>query len=94
MTLLAEAQKVVQDRQEVYGNPHEYFQRFSELVNVWLGGRYCLTSQDMAMIMLLGKVARLIESPDHHDSILDIAGYADCYAEVVKWAKAGTDGGQ
>jgi hypothetical protein len=29
------------------------------------------------------KVARLIQSPSHRDSVVDIAGYASVYASIV-----------
>ena len=38
--------------------------------------------------MMVGlKVARLIETPDHQDSILDIAGYAAVMSECVEEKK-------
>ena len=36
------------------------------------------------------KVARLIETPDHQDSILDIAGYAAVMSECVEEKKTKT----
>ena len=43
-----------------------------------------LSSGDVAVMMILIKAARLAESPDHHDSAVDIAGYAACLAMVQK----------
>ncbi len=39
--------------------------------------------RDVAMLMILLKIARLAETPNHRDSIVDIIGYAACYAEMV-----------
>lgn len=41
-------------------------------------GRTRLDEIDVSVMMLLMKVARLIETPDHEDSWKDIAGYAAC----------------
>lgn len=77
---IADALKAVRDRQKVYGPPKENFQRHADLVNAHFGTQY--SAADMAMINLLGKIARLGESPAHFDSIVDICGYAGCYWEA------------
>ena len=38
-----------------------------------------ITAEDVALLMMQVKIARLAKSPDHKDSILDVAGYAGCY---------------
>lgn len=38
---------------------------------------------DVAMMMLLVKVARLMNSPGHQDSHIDIAGYASILEEIA-----------
>jgi hypothetical protein len=35
------------------------------------------------MMMALLKVARLIQSPDHADSIHDLAGYVEVYRQII-----------
>lgn len=42
-----------------------------------------LDAQDVAMMMVLMKVARLENDPSHHDSIVDVIGYAACLGEIV-----------
>lgn len=37
---------------------------------------------DVAQMMILMKIARLENQPNHQDSIVDIAGYAACMAEI------------
>jgi hypothetical protein len=34
--------------------------------------------------MVLVKVARLVITPDHRDSIVDLAGYARCYEKILE----------
>jgi len=64
-------------RADDYGNAKENFQRMADLVNPILRNSWGnLTAQDMALVMIQVKVARLVESPDHEDSWTDIAGYA------------------
>ena len=81
-SVLEKAAAIVKDRRAVYGEPDEYFIRFAGLLSAYL--EHPVSPAQAAMIMLLGKVARLIASPSHEDSIVDIAGYLDCYAQVVK----------
>jgi hypothetical protein len=42
-----------------------------------------ITPYDVAMMMLLVKVARLMHSPGHQDSHIDIAGYASISEEIA-----------
>lgn len=42
-----------------------------------------VSSYDVAMMMLLVKVARLMNSPGHQDSHIDIAGYASILEEIA-----------
>jgi uncharacterized protein DUF6378 len=65
---------VTLERGEIYGHPEDNFSRLSIMAN---GLRDC---QDPilreVLYMILSKVARLVHSPDHLDSWIDIAGYA------------------
>lgn len=80
-TILQEAATVTHQRQTVYGRPEEYFSRYAALLSAYLGRN--ISTHQAVMILLIGKVCRLQETPDHRDSIVDIAGYAACYARVV-----------
>lgn len=90
-SILQEAQRIVFGaRQGVYGHPRDDFQRTADLWESYLAGRGLLNEgaggvlpQDVAYMMILLKMARLMESPDHRDSIVDIAGYAETAARVV-----------
>lgn len=83
--LLQEALKITaQDRNSAYGNPEDNFQNIANFWNAYLtqvpgqGNIIPLTSQDIAHLMILMKMARLNTNPSHRDSLVDIAGYAAC----------------
>lgn len=86
-SILEEAQGVVfGPRQGVYGHPRDDFQRTRDLWQAYLTGRGftgVVESTDVSYMMILLKMARLMESPEHRDSIVDIAGYAETAARVV-----------
>lgn len=77
--------KVLVDRGENYGRPKPNHQRMADLFNMWVKGRKPgeYTAEDMTIIMILFKVARLMETPGHIDSFLDIAGYAICGLDIL-----------
>ena len=69
-------------RQENYGNPESNFRNISELWTTYFNiaknteDWYDITPTDVANMMILMKMARLMNKPDHEDSWVDIAGYA------------------
>lgn len=77
-----EAAKALADRGEVYGDIKENFQRIADLWSSLRGGDY--TPADVAQYMRLVKESRLVESPSHHDSMVDICGYTDIQAQLVE----------
>ena len=83
--LLQEAMQITAvDRNKEYGNPEDNFQNIANYWNVYLttipkqGNILPLTSQDVAHLMILMKLARLNTNPSHRDSLVDLAGYAAC----------------
>lgn len=81
------------DRQRDYGNK---LQNFSQIAMLWQGtlapklqAAEKITPEEVALCMMQVKIARLSKSPDHADSILDIAGYAGCYDAVQLERKTG-----
>lgn len=89
--LLDEAKATVTGaRQDEYSGPEQSFERIATLWNVWLTERLDLAdtrplvAEDVAVMMILMKTARLMTTIDHHDSVVDIAGYAACLAEIVE----------
>lgn len=61
-------------RGERYGSPVDNFGRIAHLWEPILGVK--VTPQQVGLAMIAVKLARLIETPDDPDSIVDIAGYA------------------
>ena len=67
---------VTGDRTKAYGTPSENFGRWRDLCRA--SGRpnlKCITSEDIAVLMILGKIARDTNAPKR-DNIIDAAGYA------------------
>lgn len=77
-------------RQQHYGSPEDNFKNIAELWQLYLSQRFEnveepeLRTTDVAVMMLLMKVARLVHDPHHDDSWLDIAGYAACGSQCAE----------
>lgn len=81
-------------RAQDYGDKTINHQRIADLWNAWLhesrvsnGPSGDITAYDVAMMMLMVKVARLMHSPGHQDSHVDIAGYAAILEEIATGAQ-------
>lgn len=73
------------DRHLNYGKPEENFTIIAELWNSWMVMRQGeVLDYDVPALMILMKLARLSHTPDHRDSIVDIAGYAACWADLLE----------
>lgn len=82
LNVLEEANQITHgERLERYGPPTENFQRISEIASAITGKD--LTPEDCVLVLMAVKLGRLRTSPDHRDSIVDVAGYAWCLAEVA-----------
>jgi hypothetical protein len=68
-------------RGSAYGSPLINHERISDLWSAYL--RITITPEQAAMCMALVKVARLVQSPDHADSIHDLAGYVEVYRQII-----------
>jgi hypothetical protein len=84
MSVLDEASKAVDgDRGDNYGHPYDDFGRVVEAANALgidpLSGRL-----HHALYMILVKMSRLVQTPDHRDSLVDIPGYARTYEMVLE----------
>ena len=87
-TIADEAKRIVSgERREAYGTPEKNFHRIAVLWEIYLslahGYADQITPLDVAAMMRLMKEARLIESPHHRDSYVDLVGYALCGAEIA-----------
>lgn len=82
-SVLQEADRLVSsDRGAAYGHPYTDFSKVTNMAKA-LWGRGPETPEEHALYMILLKLARLEATPGHHDSIVDIAGYAKTYAMVM-----------
>ena len=84
--ITAEAQRITsQDRRDVYGHPLEDFTRIGQLWAPLLGVEE-ITAEQVAHCMIALKLGRLTHAPGHRDSLVDIAGYANC-ADYIRQAR-------
>ena len=68
-------------RQECYGDAEDNFQTIATLWESYLKATGCnvlIDSKDVAMMMILLKVARAASHGTHLDNYIDISGYAAC----------------
>lgn len=83
--VLAKAAELVNgDRRQAYGHPLVNHQRIARLWTARLFEKLLpgveIAPEDVTALMRLAKEARLLESPGHIDSLIDIAGYAEAEA--------------
>ena len=71
-------------RNENYGTAEQNFSRIAALWTAYRDNGEMYTTADVANMMILLKVSRLNESPNHLDSWIDIAGYSALGAEVTQ----------
>lgn len=84
MNILHEADKLTsQDRQEVYEHPIVDFTRATRMYEPILESDIDPRLKH-ALVMIQVKIARLLNTPDHHDSVVDIAGYARTYEMILE----------
>lgn len=83
-TILEEAGGLVDGpREATYGHPADDFFAVASAAAI-LGVDPTAGPLDHALYMILVKIQRLVQTPDHRDSIVDIAGYARCYEKVLE----------
>jgi hypothetical protein len=74
---------VCQNREQDYGSPEDNFKLIADLWRVYLTARKNhINSDDVAVLMILLKVARVASGHGKDDNWIDIAGYAACGAEL------------
>lgn len=67
---------VTADRRDVYGAPEDTYRRISTMRTII---DECPDTQVREILaMIVTKVARLVQTPDHLDSWVDVAGYSRC----------------
>lgn len=83
------------DRERVYGDPGKNIRAIAALWSTYLLCKYGSTlemidSDDVAAMMRMVKEARLMNSPDHLDSLIDIAGYAGVQYRIATESDSGS----
>lgn len=69
------------DRDRDYGSAHDNWQRIAELWSPILGVE--VTAAQTGLCMIAVKLSRLVNTPGHDDSWVDLAGYAALGGEVA-----------
>ena len=89
--ILAAAEKCVcGGRDQDYNNPEDNFLLIAEFWHTYLSAKCVaagvhvqLEPEDVAAMMALLKIARLMSNPEHADSWIDGAGYLACGGELA-----------
>ena len=71
----------LEDRGQGYGSMRETHRRIAQQWSATMGKR--VTAEQAALMMCQLKISRLIETPDHEDSIHALVGYALIYWSLV-----------
>ena len=79
--LLEHAAGLVTRRRREYGKPADVFEAVAKRWSLVFGTKVTAAQVVLALVDL--KLVRLTHDPRHLDSIIDIAGYAGCLAEVM-----------
>lgn len=81
--ILEEANKIVNGaRNEAYGKPEDNFNLIADFWSQYLNKE--VTAHDVAIMMILLKIARTKTGKGSLDNYVDIAGYAACAGEIYK----------
>lgn len=84
--ILWQARKAITDtRQEQYGSALDNLNRIAQFWNTYLGNdiKVELEADDVAVMMTLLKVARIVANNKHRDNYIDACGYLALASEVV-----------
>lgn len=88
------------EREKQYGNPENNFQRIADFWGLYLTTLFEGTNvvieldpKDVAVMMILFKIARSLGDEDKLDNYVDIIGYAACGAEIFEKDESEDDDG-
>jgi hypothetical protein len=81
VSILQEAETIIYgDREKTYGHPAKNLKTIASMWSAYLNntddGNFALTAKDVAAMMMLVKVARFANDPNHRDNLVDVCGYA------------------
>jgi hypothetical protein len=80
-TMLRQTADIVAARRKAYGDASLLFTQIARRWSLTLGTE--VTAAQVALCLIDLKLSRLTTDPAHADSIMDVAGYAVCLAEVT-----------
>lgn len=80
--VISKVLETINNRGEAYGPPHKGMARTAQLWTGYLG--VPITAHQVAACMMLIKISRLAETPQHEDSLLDVGGYVHIYEDCIK----------
>jgi len=90
-TILSTADHLIsKDRADVYGPPRQSFGRIGALWGAMLGTD-AIAPETVALMLVQLKVSRIISSPDHEDSWVDLCGYGALGAELATAGEPAAD---
>ena len=78
--LLEEASRILAERGESYGSPQPLFENVARRWSLTLGTEG--TAAQVVLCLIELKLARLNSNSKHHDSMVDVAGYAGILNEI------------
>lgn len=79
----AAKEQVNGSRQQDYGTPEDNFQTIADLWMAYKSG-YKFSSEDVAVMMMMVKIARIASGNYKTDNYIDLAGYAACAGEIAE----------
>ena len=79
--ILEQAKQIVcTDREETYGEPENNFSLIAALWSTYISRE--ISPEDVAMMMVLLKIARIKTGKHKADNYIDLCGYASCAGEL------------
>ena len=84
-TILDDAKEAIESHTE-YGSPTANHERIAYLWNIFIDYKSTdgISPKDVMAMMILVKISRIMETPEHKDSIVDIAGYAALLGSALR----------
>lgn len=86
--ILLKAHEIINgQRQDAHGNPEDSFDVIAKLWNVYIFNKpeiSSLTGEDVAVMMALMKIGRIITGSAKSDSYIDCCGYIALAADMAK----------
>ena len=86
---------VAGDRNEQHGDKETNFRATADLWNTFLGSRLStpIEPHEVALMMVLLKVSRVMAGKHNPDNYVDMAGYAGCGGELAILPRSGSPNG-